>query len=181
MLESVVRLVLQSANAKRVRRQPRAAIFFENFQNFFALAKTIKNRSQRANIQRMRSQPHQMRRDALQLRENCANHARPRRRFHAHQFFNRLAVSQSIRDRGHIIHAVHIRSELLVRAVLGDFFYAAMQISDDAFRADNFFAVELQLHAQHAVRGRMLRTHIDDYLVRAKNSRLDVCKFRCAS
>ena len=41
-----------------------------------------------------------------------------------------------------------------------------MQVSDDALGAENFFAVELQDDAQHAVRGRMLRPHIDDEFVR---------------
>ncbi len=115
-----------------------------------------------------------MRRDALQLRKNYANHARPHGSFYSHQLFDRFAVAQSIGDGRDIIHAVNIGSELRVGAVLGNFFNAAMQISDDAFRADNFFAVQLQLHAQNSVRGRMLRAHVNDDFVRAENSRLNV-------
>ena len=42
---------------------------------------------------------------------------------------------------------------------------AAVKISNHAFQAKNFFAIEAQNHAQHAVRGRMLRAHVDDELI----------------
>ena len=37
-----------------------------------------------------------------------------------------------------------------------------MQVSDDTFCAQNFFAIKLQDDAQHAMRGRMLRPHVED-------------------
>ena len=54
-LQLVVSLILQAADAERVRGQPRAAIFLENFQDLFALAQAIEQRRQRANIKRMRA------------------------------------------------------------------------------------------------------------------------------
>jgi hypothetical protein len=43
-----------------------------------------------------------------------------------------------------------------------------VQVADHAFQAENFFAIEAQNHAQHAVRGGMLRAHVDDELVSIK-------------
>jgi len=58
---------------------------------------------------------------------------------------------------------------LLVGAVFRDFLDTAVEIADDALRADDALAVELQLDAQNAVGRRMLRPHIDDQLIRANN------------
>ena len=77
-------------------------------------------------------------------------------------FLDRQAVAQAVGDRGHVIHAVHVRRELLIGAVFADLLHAAMQIADDALGAVDLLAVQLQDHAQHAVSGRVLRTHVDD-------------------
>ena len=43
------------------------------------------------------------------------------------------------------------------------FFDAGVQVADDGLGLEDDFAVELQNHAQHAVRGRVLRPHIEDH------------------
>src|SRR5581483_908385 len=68
----------------------------------------------------------------------------------------------------------HVGRKLLVAAMFGDFFDAGMQIADHAFRADALFAVEAQLHAQHAVRRGVLRPHVEDDFVGAENRSFDV-------
>ncbi len=40
-----------------------------------------------------------------------------------------------------------------------------MQVADHALGAQNFFAIELENDAQHAVGGGMLRPHVDDEFV----------------
>ena len=161
-----------------VSRAPQ--ILLENLQDLFALAQAVEKRRQRADIQRVRAQPEQVAGDALQLGEDRANHARARRRFGAEQFLHRLAVAQAVRNRRHVVHAVHVGRELLVAAVLGDLLHAAVQVADHAFRADDLLAVEAQLHAQHAVRGRVLRPHVQDDFVRAEDRRLRLCGSRNA-
>ena len=85
--------------------------------------------------------------------------------FDVQQLFDRFAVAEAVRDRGDVIHAVDIGIEHRVGAVLADFFHAAVQVADDAFGAENFFSVELQDDAEHAVSRRMLRSHVDDEFV----------------
>ena len=53
-----------------------------------------------------------------------------------------------------------------------------MEITDHAFCAENFFAVQLQNHAQHAVSGRVLRAHIDDELVGIKKGLVGLLQFQ---
>ena len=77
-------------------------------------------------------------------------------------FLDRQAISQTIGYGGDIVHAVDVGIELRISAILGDLFHAAMQVADDAIGAQNFFAIELEDHAQHAVRRRVLRSHVED-------------------
>ena len=43
-------------------------------------------------------------------------------------------------------------------------FDTAMKVSYDAFDIANTFPIKLQNHTKHAVRGRMLRAHVEDEL-----------------
>ena len=44
---------------------------------------------------------------------------------------------------------------------LGDFLVVAMEVAEDRLELDDAFAVEHDVHAEDAVRGRMLRPHGD--------------------
>ena len=147
-----------------MRGQPRAAILLENLQDLFAVAEAVEQRRDRADVERVRAQPNLVAGDAAQLRQDDADVLRPRRSFHVQQLLDRLAVTQPVGDRGHVIHAVHVRIEHRVGAVLGNLLYAAMQVADDALGAQDLLAVQLQDDAQHAVRGRMLRPHVEHQL-----------------
>ena len=162
LLEAVVGLVEQAADAEGVRGEARAAVFLENLERLFALAEAVEHRRDGADIERVRAQPQQVAGDAVQLREDDADGLRARRRFHVQQLLDRQAVAQAVGDRRHVVHAVHVGIELRVGAVLGDLLHAAMQVADDALGAQHLLAVELEDDAQHAVRGRVLRAHVED-------------------
>ena len=65
--------------------------------------------------------------------------------------------------------------------MLGNLLYPAMEVSDDAFGAQNFFAIELQDDAQYPVSGGMLRPHVDDELVGIEKGLLVVFEFEMGS
>ena len=162
LLEAVVGLVLQAADAEGVRGEPRAAVLLEDLEDFFALAQAVEHRRDGADIERVGAQPQQVAGDAVQFGEDHAHGLRARRRFHVQQLLDRQAVAQAVRDRGHVVHAVHVGVELRVGAVLGDLLHAAVQVADHALGAQDLFAVQLEDHAQHAVRGGVLRAHVED-------------------
>ncbi len=164
--EAGVSLVLAAADAKGMRGQARAAVPFENLQDFLPVAEGVEQRRHGSDVERVRAQPKLVAGNTIQFSQDHANVLRARWRFHVHQFLDRFAVAQPIRHGGTIVHPVDVGIEHRVGAVLGDFFHAAVQVSDDALCAENFFAVELQDDAQHAVRRRMLRSHVDDEFVR---------------
>ena len=103
------------------------------------------------------------------------------RGFHVQQLLYRFAIAQAVRNRGYVVHAIHVGIEHGVGAVLGDLLHPAMQIADHAFGAQNFFAVELQDDAQHAVSGGMLRAHVDDELVGIEKGFLVLFQFEVGS
>ena len=156
--------------------EARAAVLFVDLENLFPVAESVEKRCDGANIERVRAQPELVAGDAVQLGEDHADILGARRSFDIEQLLDCLAVAQPIRDRGHIIHAVDVRIEHRIGAVFADLFHAAVQVADDAFQAKNFFAVEPQNHAQHAMRGGMLRAHIDDEFIGIQKRLLVSCQ-----
>src|SRR5882724_5653839 len=63
----------QPADSNIAGHHPLAGEQFENLQNLFALAKTVKKYRHRAEIDRVRPQPDQMRRNPLQLHHHHAD------------------------------------------------------------------------------------------------------------
>ena len=100
-----------------MRGEARAAVVLEDLENLFALAHGIEQRRYSADIERMRAEPQQMTRDAIKFCQNDASHLRTRRSFDADKTFNCKAIPEPVRDRGNVVHPVHIRNEHRVRAV----------------------------------------------------------------
>ena len=106
---------------------------------------------------------------------------RAARSFHVEQLFHRFAIAQAVRDRRDVVHAIHVGIEHGVGAVLGNLLHPAMEVADHALGAQNFFAVELQDDAQHAVGGGVLRAHVDDELVGIEKGFLVLFQFQVGS
>ncbi len=118
ILETFIDLVLRSADAEHVRRQPRAAIVLENLQYLFALAKGVQEDGHRADIERVSTQPEQMAGDAVQLRHDDADVLRARRRRDAEHLLDGFAVSETIGNRRDVVHAIERRNKLAVGLML---------------------------------------------------------------
>ena len=168
--EAFVGFVQTAADAERVRGQARAAVLLENLQDLFAIAEGVEKRRHRADVERVRAQPKLVAGETVEFRQDDADVVSAGRRFDVEQLLDCFAVSEAVRDRGDVVHAVDVRIEHRVGAMFGDLFHAAVQVADDALEAHNLLAVESQDHAQHAVSGGMLRTHIDDEFVGVKES-----------
>jgi hypothetical protein len=105
----------------------------------------------------------------------------------AEKFFNRERVSDVVRQRREVIQPIRVRDELGVGHVLGDFFVAAMQITHVRIGLGDDFAIQLQHDAQHAVRGRMRRAHVQHHLLalnilrlfNRRSARGGIAEFQC--
>src|SRR6266496_3011812 len=111
-------------------RQPCAKLSLKNFQNLFALAKCPEKNRDCSDVQRMRSQPKQIRRDAIQLSKDRANVMGPLWHGEPHHLLDRLNPDQSIRNGGDVIEPVPVRRDHRVHPILGDLLHAAMEIAN---------------------------------------------------
>ena len=146
-------------------------IHLENAQDVFALPETIQEHAHRPDVDGVRAQPHQMAVQARQLRQHHARPLRQRRNLQAQQFLHRQAVAQIIRERRQVIDAVGQRNRLLVRLDLEFLLDAGVQIPDVRLALYDGLAIQLQFQAQHAVRGGMLRTHVQAQAARPRAAR----------
>ena len=119
--------------------------------------------------------------EPVQFGENHANVVGAWRRLHVEQLFHRLTVAQAVRDRCYVIHAIHIRIEHGVGAMFGNLFHPTMEVADHALGAQNFFAVQLEDHTQHAVGRRVLGAHVDDEFVGIEKGFLVLLQFQVGS
>ena len=88
--------------------------------------------------------------------------------FEAEQLFDRQAINQVVAKRIQVIHAVGERDGLRIGLVFAGFLDAGVQVAEVRNRFDDGFAVQFQRHAQHAVRGRVLRPHVEDHRFRLR-------------
>ena len=163
-------IVGQTADARVAGREPRAADALAQVVNLLALAERAQEHRHRPDVQRHRADAEQVRTDAREFRADDADVFAPRRHVHAQQFLHGVRVGDVVGQRREVIEAVGVRNELRVRHVLGDFFVAAMQVTDIGPGVDDLFAVQLEHEPQHAVRARVLRPHVDDHPLAAQLS-----------
>src|SRR5207245_11094706 len=72
------------------------------------------------------------------------------------------AVRRLVEDRGQVVHARDERGALRPVAVLEVLLDAGVQVPDDRAGLGDGLAFEFQDQAQYAVRGGVLRAHVDD-------------------
>ena len=134
---------------------------FIQIHQLFTLAESIQKHRHGADIKRVRTDAHQMIENAGNFGKHHTDILRALGHFDIGQLFHRQAISLLVAHHGHIIQAVHIRQRLQIGAGFGQLFSAAVQEADVRVGAHDGFAVELQYHAQHAVRRRMLRAEVN--------------------
>ena len=169
------RLKRQPADAEVTRHHALAAHHLEDVEQFFAFPEAVEEHGHRAKIDRVSSQPHQMRADARQFGQQDANILRALGDFQPQKLFDRQAVSQVVRQRRKIVHPIGNRNCLGIGERLGGFLNPSVQITDVDVGLDYCFAIELQQNAQHTVRGRMLRAHIEDHCFCGTRGGLNDC------
>jgi hypothetical protein len=136
---------------------------FEDVHQDLALAEAVQHHAHRAELQATGRQPHEVRRDAVQLTEQHAQDLGARRRLDAEQPLDGQAVSELVEERGQVVRAGHVGDPLRPRPVLGVLLDARVQVADDGLALDDGLAVELQEQPQDPVRRGMLRPHVDDH------------------
>ena len=81
----------------------------------------------------------------------------------AEQRLGREREHQLVEERRGVVHAGHVGGALEVGERLARLLHARVQVTDDRLAAQHRLAVELQHEPEHAVRGRVLRAHVEDH------------------
>jgi len=81
------------------------------------------------------------------------------------QFFNGQAVAKIVCHGAEVVDAVGQGNNLLVKLRFAGLFDPGVQVSDLGIEADNNLAVNFEDEAQYSVRGRVLRSHVQDHVL----------------
>ncbi len=152
-----------AADAGVGRGESGAGQELEKIIEFFALGEGVEKDRHGAEIQRHRAEPQEMRRDARRFAADHPNRFAAGRQFPTHQLLNREGVGDVVCERRQVIEPVRVRNELVVLHVLGDFFIAAMQVTDIRSRLGDRLAIQFEHEAQNTMRRRMRRSHVEDH------------------
>ena len=144
---------------------PQAGDVLEVAQHLFALAPAVEHHRHRADVHAVRRLEQQVRRHAVELDEHHADPRRARRHVDVEQPLDRHAVDELVRQRRRVVHARHVGAALHVRELFAGLLHAGVEVTDHRLDAQHLFGVELHHQPQHAVRRRVLRTHVDDHRV----------------
>ena len=79
------------------------------------------------------------------------------------QLFDRKAIAEVVRHRTEVVDAIGHRNDLLVELRLAGLLDAGVEEADVGHHAQNGLAVDLEHQAEHAMRRRVLRAHVQDH------------------
>ena len=139
----------------------------EDVKDLLALAEAVEHHRERAELHAPGRQPHQVRRDPVELHQQHADRLRARRGRRAEQPLDGHAVRGLVEERREVIRARDERDALRPVADLGVLLDPRVKVADHGVRVDDRFPVELEDETQHAVGRGVLRTHVDDQRVLA--------------
>ena len=157
-----------AADAGVARGEAGAGEFFEERVELLALVEGVHEHRPRAGIHRVDADAEEVGRDAGHLAGEHADRFAAGGQLEAGEFLDGDRVGDVVGERGEVVQAVRVRDELVIRHVLGDLLVAAVQVADDRVALHDLIAVELEAQAEHAVRGRVGRTHVQGHVLSAQ-------------
>ncbi len=152
---------MHAADAEIGGMEPRARRALVELHQLFALFEAPEHRRHRADIHSEGRDVEQVIEDAPDLAIEHADRLAALRRRDAQQALGGEHEGVLLVHRRDVIEPVEIRNGLEVGFVFDELLGAAMQQSDMRIGALDDLAVHFQHHAQHAVRGRVLRPEIE--------------------
>jgi hypothetical protein len=132
-------------------------------QQVFALAEAVEEDGERADVHGVRAEPDQVRLDASEFVEENAQPLGAFGDLEFEEFFHRERIGGVVGHGTEVVDAVGHRSDLGVELGLAGLLDAGVQVADVRGERDDGLAVELDDQTQHAVRGGMLRAHVQDH------------------
>ena len=158
-----------TADARPIRMEALAAQVFHDVVDELALIEAVEEARESAQVKRSSANAEQVILNAAQFRHDGADHFATRGWFDAKEALDAGVERNVIDDRRDVIHPADGAHVLVVVVVLAEFFEPGVQVADVRGDARDAFAIKLHDQAQRGVRGRMLRSDVEDPTVRQLN------------
>ena len=129
-----------------------------------ALAERVEHRRDRAELERVGAEEHQVVEHPVQLGEQGARPDRPLRHLHAEHLLDGEHHAELVGERRQPVVPVGQHDDLPVVADLEQLLGAAVHVADDRLGRDDPLAVEDDAQPQHAVRRRVLRADVEHHV-----------------
>uniref|UniRef100_A0A8W7PRP2 Uncharacterized protein n=1 Tax=Anopheles coluzzii TaxID=1518534 RepID=A0A8W7PRP2_ANOCL len=142
-----------------VHARPRHALV--KLHHLLALLEQPEEGREGADVQRVRTDRHDVVQDARDLREQHADVLGPQRDVDVEQLLDRERVALLVAHHRHVVEPVEVRQRLRVRLVLDQLLGAAVQQPDVRIRPHHRLAVQLEHQPQYAVGGWVLRSKVE--------------------
>jgi hypothetical protein len=145
---------------------PAAGDLLHDGLQLLALAERVEDRGDRAELQRVRAEEHQVVEHPVQLGQQGARPDRALGDLHAEQVLRGEDDAQLVGERGEPVVPVRQHDDLPVVADLEQLLRAAVHVPDDRLAGDDPLAVQGDPQPQHAVRRRVLRADVQHHVGR---------------
>jgi hypothetical protein len=162
---AVRKLEGNAADLHAVEGQAGAAVLLEEIEDRVAFAEGIEEGRDSADVDGVGREPHQVRRQPLQLGKDHSDVGGAWRDRDAEELLHGDTEALIIGRRRNVIHPVGMREALREGHGLEELFGAAVEVADDRFGLHDLLAVELHLDSQHPVGCRVLGTEVDLHLL----------------
>ena len=158
-------MLLDAADADVAGHHACARGPLEEVEDLLALAEAVEKHRHGAQFKRTRAQPYQVAGDTLQLGQQDTQVLRALRDLvgDTQDLLDGQTEAQVVRERGEIVDAVRQRDRLGIGLRFARLLNARVEITDVGSGLHHGFSVQLEEHAKHAVRGRVLGSHVEDH------------------
>ena len=159
-------VLLEAADPVEHVVHPAAGDLLHHRLQRLALAERVEDRRDRAELDRVGAEEHQVVEHPVQLGEQRAHPDRPYRHLHAEHPLDGEHDAELVGERRQPVVPVGQHDDLPVVADLEELLGAAVHVADDRARRDDPLAVEVSAQPQHAVRRRVLRADVEHHVGR---------------
>ncbi len=157
-------VLLEAADAVEHVVHPAAGQLLHHRLEGLALAEGVEDRRDRAELERVGAEEHQVVQHPVELGQQGAQPDRADRDLHAQHPLDREDDAELVAERGQPVVPVRQHDDLPVVADLEQLLRAAVHVADDRLAVDDPLAVQGQPQPEHAVGGRVLRADVEHHV-----------------
>ena len=150
-----------AADLEVARVHPLPGRHLEQVEDPVALAEAVEEHRHRAEVECRGPEPDQVGVDAVELHVEHPQVARARRDLELEQLLDAAEEGLHVEEVGEVVHPLDERDHLPVALVLAVLLDPGVDVAHDRLQVAHDLALEAHQQAQHPVRRRVVRAHVD--------------------